>query len=209
MAANTKIRIRRAALSGSPSPSQTSNESGFFRRQTTNFRPRARTQFMARLPFRIASGSPALFPSCSRPHSALLASPEDACGRRRHLGLLIHGSAIKCLGKLFRINHLRISNRRLKGGLSNQKMPPVSAQRTQHALCKLKLETQNPVEMKFFRREPFLQVFPRRRFELRHHLAFLHVHQYTLRRHRGRRRDPLSNSSAPCRVRQASVCCEI
>ncbi len=148
MAADTKIRIRHAALSGSPPPSQTarlreahprpqisrhsdqvvftssrtSNESGFFYRPTTKFRPRPRTRFTATLPFRYAGVSPALLSFCSRLHSTLPASEdpgslaEDACGRRRHIGLLIYGSAIKCVGKSSRINHLRISNRRLKGG---------------------------------------------------------------------------------------------
>src|SRR6202041_2754512 len=90
-----------------------------------------------------------------------------------------------------RINHLRNSNRRLEGGLTNHKIQPVSDQRTQHALRILELHTQNPVEMKFLRRDPFLELFPRRRFELRHHLAFLHIHHHALRRHGSRSRDPL------------------
>jgi len=149
MAADTKIRIGHAALSGSPPPSQlprlrdayprpkisrhsvqivftgirASNESVFFYRPTTNFRSRTRIQFKATLPFRNAGVPPAPLSFCSRLHSTLptrdplLASPGDACARPRHIGILIHGPAIKCLGKSSRINHLRNSNRRLKGGI--------------------------------------------------------------------------------------------
>src|ERR1700720_1813206 len=90
-----------------------------------------------------------------------------------------------------RINHLRNSNRRVKGGSNNHKIQPVSAQRTQHALRILKLHAQNPVEMKFLPREPFLELFPRPRFDPRHHLAFLHIHDHAFRRHRSGRREPL------------------
>jgi hypothetical protein len=116
--------------------SRASNESFLLYRPTTKFRPRPRTQSMATLPFRNAGVSPALLSFCSRLYTPLptrdplLASPGDACTRRRHVGLLIYGFAIKCLGKSSRINHLRISNRRLKRGLRNRKMQPILGQRT-------------------------------------------------------------------------------
>ena len=70
-------------------------------------------------------------------------------------------------------------------------MQPISSHRTQRAFGKLKFDAQDPIEMKFLRREPFLQILSARRVELRHHFAFLHVHEDALRRHRCRRRDPL------------------
>src|ERR1700723_496175 len=126
----------------------------------------------------------------SRGH-APLARPDDERIQQRMTGFLIHGSAIKINANLPVFSDLPNSNRRLEGGLTNHKIQPVSDQRTQHALRKLKLDAQNPVEMKFLGREPFLELFPRRRFELRHHLAFLHVHHHAFRRPRSRRRDPL------------------
>jgi glucosamine--fructose-6-phosphate aminotransferase (isomerizing) len=40
--------------------------------------------------------------------------------------------------------------------------------------------------MKFFERQPFLELITRRSFELDHHFSFLHIHQHSPRRHRFR-----------------------
>jgi glucosamine--fructose-6-phosphate aminotransferase (isomerizing) len=40
--------------------------------------------------------------------------------------------------------------------------------------------------MKFLERQPLLELFARGRFEFHHHLSFLHIHHYALRRHRFR-----------------------
>jgi hypothetical protein len=142
MAAEIKIRIGQAALSRSPSPSQTprhsgqivftgsraSNESVFSYRPTTKFRTRPRTRFMATLPFRNAGlpreprgVPPALLSFCSRLYSTLLtcdpllASAGNGHDRRTTVGFLIHGSAIKTNSNPQLFNYLRNPNRRLKG----------------------------------------------------------------------------------------------
>ena len=86
MAAEIKIRIGQAVLSGSPSPSQTPPLRGVHLR-----------------------------PQISR-HS-LLASHNNGRGRPTTVGFLIHGSAIKRRDNPMLFNHLRNSNRRLKGGM--------------------------------------------------------------------------------------------
>src|SRR6201987_3175006 len=103
---------------------------------------------------------------------------------------LIYGGAIKNQAKSLIFNHFQISNRGLNG-LRIQEMQPILSHRTQRAFGELELDAQNPIEMKFLRREPFLQILSAPRVELRHHLAFLHVHEDALRRHRCRRRDSL------------------
>ena len=96
MATDTKIRIRQAALSGSPLPSQTP--------------PPCRAH-----------------PRLQISRCSSLAYSRDERNQGKNTDLLIHGSAIKNRANLRFFNHLRNSNRRLKGGLRNEKISQFQA----------------------------------------------------------------------------------
>jgi hypothetical protein len=66
-----------------------------------------------------------------------------------------------------------------------------SNQRTQRALREFKFHPENPIEMKLLTGKPLFEVLARGRVEFHHHLAFLHVDEDALGRHRGRRCETL------------------